>query len=983
MHDAETRWRASCPSDGESIHVIRAAAAALKCPHCGVMCASLSAKVHHVVYCSRNPDRLSEQKAAAVVMAAETFKEKELLYAGDPQLALREASLSLGSLGDKAVAAAVQGASDDILVILASALVQAKREHERMPNPAIAAALSRAEGELAAAKERRAGEAGSSPAVGRGVITEGEPLHEPARRELEADLSEAPRRVAVVAGQAVEVLEESSVSQLGDPVPGMDGSPLVGGEGKAVGTPTPLLAKSGGTSGRRSGRTAVSAPPVPGGDLAAHGSRALRGSFSASEEGEGRTPETVQTRKEGFHDETRNGSRKDDAKVPKGASDKPTTAEDPSNIVAKGDTPEDVAVSASKAALAAGRSPESPESDALIAGEAAGKAVASDGGDGQEAAVAAGGGSECAQEATTEQVEQASSWLPGLESLPAMPSMNDLSAGVAAVHQSVSAKLPGVSHVAAALGWESVPGQDAMFASMDKNGNGVLTKKEIKNHLKHAEWAQPYITAESFHWSVLWDNFDADGDGTVSRDEFDLMYQEDLFPLLSNRKTDTSTPNPTPNEPAEEAPLPVIDICLTKPAWTEVEPGSKARSRFERELYRNVADMLGASRASTSETFTPLDITPYLEDPSRIIVRFSLLQGSSDEREKLTLKITNGLSNPKSVLRKGKIFKSIDPDYAPVFCASVTPTLLVPPKGRRGSILSQRGWLESTPAVGRETDGDTAAVVEPAEATGEHEVEREEAYGFPLEMDSDDAVAASRVFRVAQHVFDAYDVNGRGSLPASQLAELFTHLLSACGADPAQQATVDRIVRRMTHTGIGRKEESVTLEEWITMMTTTESNTVVENLFQNGLKTEVQRINATAQRSKGKFNTPTRKGVGREGEAEGFFLVGWFLQEFDSLDWQGRGKISQATAQKLMNRLFSDPTGPAGEINPLACSTVDASTQRVEAALKMAGVLYKPEVTLRQLARAIQVQVRNAGLSSLQATPDPISDYYHIWTYAL
>ena len=64
--------------------------------------------MYHVVYCSRNPERLSEQKAAAVVLAAESFKEKELLYTGNPTLALQEASKGLQHLGDQAVAAAIQ-----------------------------------------------------------------------------------------------------------------------------------------------------------------------------------------------------------------------------------------------------------------------------------------------------------------------------------------------------------------------------------------------------------------------------------------------------------------------------------------------------------------------------------------------------------------------------------------------------------------------------------------------------------------------------------------------------------------------------------------------------------------------------------------------------------------------------------------------------------------------------------------------------------
>jgi len=89
------------------------------------------------------------------------------------------------------------------------------------------------------------------------------------------------------------------------------------------------------------------------------------------------------------------------------------------------------------------------------------------------------------------------------------------------------------SSMGGAAGGGSGPAEETMFASMDKNGNGFLTKKEIKNHLKHAEWAQPYITAERFHWSALWKQFDADGDGMVSRDEFAVMYQEELLPLLN------------------------------------------------------------------------------------------------------------------------------------------------------------------------------------------------------------------------------------------------------------------------------------------------------------------------------------------------------------------------------------------------------------------------------------------------------------------
>ena len=86
---------------------------------------------------------------------------------------------------------------------------------------------------------------------------------------------------------------------------------------------------------------------------------------------------------------------------------------------------------------------------------------------------------------------------------------------------------------------------------MDKNGNGFLTKKEIKNHLKAAPWAQPYITAESFHWAALWEKFEIDGDGQVSREEFATLYEQDLWPLFSQRASSVSAAPSSKPQPAQ------------------------------------------------------------------------------------------------------------------------------------------------------------------------------------------------------------------------------------------------------------------------------------------------------------------------------------------------------------------------------------------------------------------------------------------------
>jgi len=46
-----------------------------------------------------------------------------------------------------------------------------------------------------------------------------------------------------------------------------------------------------------------------------------------------------------------------------------------------------------------------------------------------------------------------------------------------------------------ARGVPEVPDGGSLFASMDRNGNGVLSKAEVKKHLKAAPWAQGYIKA--------------------------------------------------------------------------------------------------------------------------------------------------------------------------------------------------------------------------------------------------------------------------------------------------------------------------------------------------------------------------------------------------------------------------------------------------------------------------------------------------------
>merc|ERR1711934_55445 len=66
-----------------------------------------------------------------------------------------------------------------------------------------------------------------------------------------------------------------------------------------------------------------------------------------------------------------------------------------------------------------------------------------------------------------------------------------------------------------------------VFRAMDKNGNGQLTHKEIKNYLNKDEEAKTLLVTPGQPWSELWDKMDSDKrNHMIDETEFIQFYLE-------------------------------------------------------------------------------------------------------------------------------------------------------------------------------------------------------------------------------------------------------------------------------------------------------------------------------------------------------------------------------------------------------------------------------------------------------------------------
>ena len=61
---------------------------------------------------------------------------------------------------------------------------------------------------------------------------------------------------------------------------------------------------------------------------------------------------------------------------------------------------------------------------------------------------------------------------------------------------------------------------ERVFAGADKNKDGNLTKREIKNYFKEHPDEKTSLLGKDFHWKEFWGEADADGSGDIDRKEF-------------------------------------------------------------------------------------------------------------------------------------------------------------------------------------------------------------------------------------------------------------------------------------------------------------------------------------------------------------------------------------------------------------------------------------------------------------------------------
>ena len=62
-----------------------------------------------------------------------------------------------------------------------------------------------------------------------------------------------------------------------------------------------------------------------------------------------------------------------------------------------------------------------------------------------------------------------------------------------------------------------------VFGAADKNGDGTLTKSEVKNYFRANAADKEALVGKDFHWSTFWGEMDEDGDGTFDIAEFTAM----------------------------------------------------------------------------------------------------------------------------------------------------------------------------------------------------------------------------------------------------------------------------------------------------------------------------------------------------------------------------------------------------------------------------------------------------------------------------
>lgn len=89
------------------------------------------------------------------------------------------------------------------------------------------------------------------------------------------------------------------------------------------------------------------------------------------------------------------------------------------------------------------------------------------------------------------------------------------------------------------------PDAEAVFGSLDANGDGVIDAEELQN----AKAADTSETEQKPDLAALLGGFDSDGDGTISKTEMQAGFQE----LDKTRQADRSPPRPPEGEGGAEA----------------------------------------------------------------------------------------------------------------------------------------------------------------------------------------------------------------------------------------------------------------------------------------------------------------------------------------------------------------------------------------------------------------------------------------------
>ena len=67
---------------------------------------------------------------------------------------------------------------------------------------------------------------------------------------------------------------------------------------------------------------------------------------------------------------------------------------------------------------------------------------------------------------------------------------------------------------------------DQVFDAWDTNANGKLSHSQIKKQMKAAPEFTELLGSEGFQWKHLWDEYDANGNGSVEKAEFRRLYAE-------------------------------------------------------------------------------------------------------------------------------------------------------------------------------------------------------------------------------------------------------------------------------------------------------------------------------------------------------------------------------------------------------------------------------------------------------------------------